>query len=71
MLEFWKRKEQRIALEWGMAGFETGTRTRCVFRSTSRNPVCYERYVSVGYTLQLLGVHSQPITTELTISVDC
>lgn len=25
MLEFWKRKEKRIALEWGMSGFETGT----------------------------------------------
>lgn len=25
MLEFWKRKEKRIALEWGMSGFEIGT----------------------------------------------
>lgn len=24
MLEFWKRKEKRVALEWGMVGFETG-----------------------------------------------
>ncbi|CAM9560241.1 unnamed protein product, partial [Laminaria digitata] len=28
MLEFWKRKEKRIALEWGMSGFETGEQAR-------------------------------------------
>eukprot|EP00904_Undaria_pinnatifida_P001459 jgi/Undpi1/11313/HiC_scaffold_30.g13611.m1 len=28
MLEFWKRKEKRVALEWGMSGFETGEQTR-------------------------------------------
>ncbi|CAM9964474.1 unnamed protein product, partial [Ectocarpus fasciculatus] len=28
MLEFWKRKEKRVALEWGMIGFENGERYR-------------------------------------------
>lgn len=28
MLEFWKRKEKRVALEWGMIGFEKGERYR-------------------------------------------
>ncbi|CAN0077413.1 unnamed protein product [Scytosiphon promiscuus] len=28
MLEFWKRKEKRVALEWGMVGFETDEQAR-------------------------------------------